>query len=55
MQVDPARYNLLVGLSLDVYFHSGGFLTPRVMATLPITGSELGWWWDVSLALGWLL
>jgi hypothetical protein len=35
MQVDGARYNLLAGLSLDVYF--------------------LEWWWEVALALGWLL
>jgi hypothetical protein len=55
MQVDGARYNLLAGFSLDVYFHGGGFLAPRVMATLPVTGSSLDWWWDVSLALGWLL
>jgi hypothetical protein len=55
MQVDGARYNLLAGFSLDVYFRGGGFLAPRVMATLPITGSDLDWWWDVSLALGWLL
>jgi hypothetical protein len=55
MQVDGARYNLLTGLSLDVYFRSGGFVTPRVMAALPLTGSGMEWWWDVSLALGWLL
>jgi hypothetical protein len=55
MQVDPARYNLLSGLSLDIYFHSGGFLAPRVMAALPLTGSDLDWWWEVSLGLGWLL
>ncbi len=55
MQVDGARYNLLTGLSLDVYFHSGGFLAPRVLAALPVTGSGLDWWWEVSMALGWLL
>jgi hypothetical protein len=55
MQVDGARYNLLGGLSLDVYFHNGGFVTPRVMAALPLTGSGLEWWWEVALALGWLL
>jgi hypothetical protein len=55
MQVDPARYNLLGGFNLDIYFHSGGFLTPRVMAALPLSGSGLGWWWEFSLALGWLL
>ena len=55
MQVDGARYNLLGGFSLDIYFHNGGFLAPRVMSTLPLTGSQLDWWWEVSMALGWLL
>jgi hypothetical protein len=55
MQVDSARYNLLAGFSLDIYFHNGGFVAPRVMATIPVTGSGLDWWWDVSLALGFLL
>jgi hypothetical protein len=55
MQVDSARYNLLTGLSLDVYFGSGGFLAPRVMAALPLSGSDLDWWWEFSLALGWLM
>lgn len=57
MQVDPARYNLMVGFQLDLYFRTGVFLAPRVMVALPllagITGSSLGWWWDLSMQLGW--
>ena len=59
MQIDPARYGLLAGLSVDVYFGSGGFLSPRVMMAVPllggVTGSGLGWWWELSLGLGWTL
>ncbi|QRO00828.1 hypothetical protein JRI60_18235 [Archangium violaceum] len=59
MQVDPARYGLLAGLSVDVYFGSGGFLSPRAMLAVPllggVTGSGLGFWWELSLALGWTL
>ncbi len=59
MQIDPARYGLLAGLSVDVYFGSGGFLSPRAMVAVPlvggITGSGLGFWWELSLALGWAL
>ncbi|HYO71322.1 MAG TPA: hypothetical protein VEU33_35115 [Archangium sp.] len=59
MQIDPARYGLLAGLSVDVYFGSGGFLSPRAMMAVPllggITGTGLGVWWELSLALGWAL
>ncbi|MGI5861529.1 MAG: hypothetical protein ACOX6T_05665, partial [Myxococcales bacterium] len=58
MEVDGGRYNLLAGGSLDLYFQSGFFLSPRVMVALPImsqfTGSGLGWWWELSLGLGWM-
>ncbi len=56
MQIDRARYALLTGLSLDVYFRPGLSVTPRVMMALPvfsgIQGAGLGWWWELSLALG---
>jgi len=54
MQVDTARYGLLSGLSVDIYFHSGGFLTPRAMVALPVTDSALGFWWELSLGAGWM-
>ena len=59
MQIDPARYGLLAGLSVDLYFGSGGFLSPRAMMAVPllgaVTGTGLGFWWELSLALGWTL
>ena len=59
MQIDPARYGLLAGLSVDLYFGSGGFLSPRAMMALPLlsgaTGTGLGLWWELSLGLGWTL
>lgn len=59
MEVDPARYTALVGLSLDVYFQPGLFLQPRAMLGLPVLGpvsaTRLGLWWEMSLALGWAL
>ncbi|WP_224243875.1 hypothetical protein [Hyalangium gracile] len=54
MQLDEARYNLLTGLNLDIYFQSGGFLTPRAMIALPITGTELGLWWELTFSAGWM-
>jgi hypothetical protein len=52
MEVDRARYNLLVGLGTDVYFASGGYVTPRAMVAMPVTGTGLGWWWELSLDVG---
>lgn len=54
MKVDRARYNLLTGLGADVYFHSGGYVAPRAMIALPVTGSGLGLWWELSLDAGWM-
>lgn len=54
MQLDQGRYNLLTGFDLDVYFQSGGFLSPRVMVALPITGSDLGLWWELTFSAGWM-
>ena len=59
MQVDPGRYNLLLGFQLDLYFRTGVFLAPKVMVALPLlsgaTGSALGWWWELSMQIGWQL
>lgn len=56
MQIDRARYSLLAGFTLDVYFRPGVSVTPRVMLALPvfsgIQGAGLGWWWELSLAIG---
>ncbi|MBL8918687.1 MAG: hypothetical protein JNJ54_07515 [Myxococcaceae bacterium] len=56
MQVDRARYGLLAGFTLDVYFQPGIAVTPRVMMALPVfsgmAGAGLGWWWELSLAVG---
>lgn len=57
MMVDLGRYNILVGFQLDLYFRTGIFLAPRVMVAIPLlsgaTGSNLGWWWELSGMLGW--
>lgn len=54
MQIDAGRYNLLAGLGLDVYFQTGGFFTPRAMVALPITGTDLGLWWELTFSAGWM-
>jgi hypothetical protein len=54
MQLDEGRYNLLTGLGLDVYFQTGGYLAPRAMFALPITGSDLGLWWELTFSAGWM-
>lgn len=59
MQIDSARYGLLAGLSTDVYFQPGIFVSPRMMVALPLlsplNGTGLGFWWELSLGLGWAL
>lgn len=58
MQLDDARYDLLAGFTLDVYFQPGLFFSPRVMLGLPLfapgQGSSVGWWWELTMALGWM-
>ena len=54
MQIDKARFNALAGLNLDIYFGSGGFVTWRSLVALPITGSELYWWWEATVGAGWM-
>ena len=59
MHIDSARYGLLAGLNLDIYFQPGAFITPRVLIAVPLltpfTGTKLGLWWELSLGLGWAL
>ncbi len=56
MQIDAGRYGLLAGFALDLYFRTGIFLEPKVMLAIPVlsglSGSRLGWWWELSMALG---
>lgn len=54
MQVDRARYNMLAGIGMDIYFHTGGYVSPRAMVALPLTGSQLGPWWELVLDVGWM-
>lgn len=63
MQIDGARYSVLVGFSVDVYLQPGLFLSPRVMLGLPVLAGisgpmgpgGLGFWWELTVALGWAL
>jgi hypothetical protein len=56
MAIDPGRYGLLMGVGNDIYFEQGLFLSPRVMFAVPIlapaSGTDLLFWADISLALG---
>jgi hypothetical protein len=56
MQVDSARYGVLIGLGDDIYFKSGLFFAPRLMLAIPllapVTHTELYVWADFSLAVG---
>jgi len=57
MQIDRARYSLLIGLSTDLYFHQGLFFSPRVLLGIPvlsgISGNGIGFWWELSFGAGW--
>lgn len=59
MEVDRTRYNVLLGVTLDIYFQPGLFISPRAMIAVPIfastTSSGLGAWWELSARLGWML
>jgi hypothetical protein len=59
MQVDLARTNVLAGFTVDVYLQPGVYLTPRLLVNLPfagfVNGSQLGFWWETSVALGFAL
>ena len=59
MLVDPARLHTMAGLSLDVYFQPGFYVAPRAMVAIPvlvpITASQLGFFWELSLVVGYAL
>jgi hypothetical protein len=56
MQVDRARYGVLAGFTLDLYFRPGIAVSPRVLMAIPVfagmDGAGLGWWWELSLGVG---
>ncbi len=56
MQIDPARYELLVGLSTDVYFQSGLFFSYRLLVATPLlafmTETALPFGLELDLAAG---
>jgi hypothetical protein len=67
MAIDRPRYNLMLGFSLDIYFQSGFYLSPRLMAApmgalISIFSSQvadlgysgLGLWWEMNLGIGWM-
>lgn len=59
MQIDPARLHSLVGASLDVYIQPGVIVAPRAMVGVPIlspiTASELGFFWELGISVGYAL
>jgi hypothetical protein len=56
MQVDGGRYGILAGISLDIYFQPGVYVTPRALVNIPVlavtNGSRLGFWWETSIGVG---
>jgi len=56
MQVDPARYSILVGIGNDLYFKGGIFIAPRFLLSVPLLStandSQLLLWADASVAIG---
>jgi len=56
MVTDPARYGVLTGFVLDIYFQPGVFISPRALIAVPIlapaTGSGLAFWWELTLGAG---
>jgi hypothetical protein len=54
MQIEDGRYNVVTGLSLDVFFQSGGFFTPRALISPPLRSGGLGWWWEMTFSGGWM-
>lgn len=56
MAIDTARYGTMVGFNLDIYMSNGVFVAPRAMVALPLlagsTGTELGFWWELTFGAG---
>ncbi len=56
MLLDPARVHTLVGFTFDGYIQPGAFVSFRPMLAVPVlatvSGTQLGFWWEISLAVG---
>lgn len=56
MQVDPERYGLVAGFANDLYFGPGLFVSPRALFSVPLfapaSGTDLIWWGEASIAVG---
>jgi hypothetical protein len=57
MAIDTARLHALVGLGVDTYVQPGLWVSPRALVAVPLlapaTGTALGFFWELSLVLGW--
>jgi hypothetical protein len=57
MAIDPARLHALVGLGVDTYLQPGLWVSPRAMLAVPIlvpvTNTSLGFFWELTLVVGW--
>jgi hypothetical protein len=57
MAIDPARLHTLVGLAVDTYLQPGLLVSPRAMLAapvlVPVTNTSLGFFWELSLVVGW--
>jgi hypothetical protein len=57
MQTDPGRYGAMLGFGNDIYFKQGLYISPRFMFATPllapISQTELLFWADFTLAVGW--
>jgi hypothetical protein len=57
MAIDPARLHALVGLAVDTYLQPGLLVSPRAMLAapvlVPVTNTSLGFFWELSLVVGW--
>ena len=57
MASDPARLHALVGLAVDTYLQPGLWVSPRAMLAVPVlvpvTNTSLGFFWELTLAVGW--
>lgn len=56
MQIDPGRYQTMIGLGDELYLKQGVFVSPRVLLAVPVlapvTETELLFWGDFSLSVG---
>ncbi|MCP4500571.1 MAG: hypothetical protein GY822_11480 [Deltaproteobacteria bacterium] len=56
MMLDPARIQTLVGFSFDVYMQPGFFVSTKALLAVPalltVSGTRLGFWPELSVALG---